>query len=88
MMPRATTLLALAQVLVVILGVVAVGVVMKASGYPQNDQRLTWNPLALFLRDYGLLFIIAIGVTFADLATIIFIFAATHTHTRPLFLHL
>lgn len=58
MIPRATTIIALSQTLVIILGFVAVGVVLKASGYPENPMRLRWNPLALFLRHYGLLLLV------------------------------
>ena len=52
-MARSTTIIALVQTLVVIGGFVAVGVVLKAAGYPENPMWVRWNPAAVFLRHYG-----------------------------------
>jgi hypothetical protein len=62
-MSRNITILALIQLLVVILGFFALGIVLKAEGYPQDPpfmaslSRVVWSPLALFLRHYGLAFL-------------------------------
>ena len=50
---RTNTIVALVQTLVVITGFVAVGIILKASGYPGNPMWVRWNPLAVFLRHYG-----------------------------------
>ncbi len=52
-MTRSITQIALAQALVVILGFFALGIVLKASGYPENPTWVRWNTMALFLRYYG-----------------------------------
>ena len=52
------TIIALVQTLVVVLGFVAVGLVLKASGYPDNVMWVRWNPVALFLRHYGMWFLL------------------------------
>ncbi|MEI6535766.1 MAG: hypothetical protein WCN98_10530 [Verrucomicrobiaceae bacterium] len=109
-MTRTTTIIALVQTLVVILGFVAVGVVLKASGYPDNPMWVRWNPTAVFLRHYGgwLLFVpiiwtycagatlrddhsrfsystmVALGIAFAVVTMIAFIYAAAFPFTQPL----
>ncbi|MES2597934.1 MAG: hypothetical protein V4662_21555 [Verrucomicrobiota bacterium] len=52
-MSRTTTIIALVQTLVVVLGFVAVGLVLKASGYPDNPGWVRWNQVAVFLRHHG-----------------------------------
>ncbi len=42
----------LLQVLAVVLGFVALGIVMKFDGYP-DETFVRWNPLARMLREYG-----------------------------------
>lgn len=59
MFSRSTALIALSQTLVVVLGFIAVGVVLKFSGYPENPRWVSWNPFAVFLRHYGLLLLLA-----------------------------
>ena len=56
-MNRTITLLALFQVLLVIIGFLALGIVLKLSGYP-DALRLHWNPLAVFLREHGFLLLL------------------------------
>ena len=56
-MVRPTTVLALVQTLLVILGYFTVGIVLKMSGYPSVTV-LHWNPLAVFLREHGLWFLL------------------------------
>ena len=51
-MSRTTTILALLQTLIVIVGFFALGVVLKMGSYPDNPV-VRWNPLAVFLREHG-----------------------------------
>ena len=60
-MPRTITLLALFQVLMVIIGFLALGIVLKLSGYPDLIG-LHWNPLAVFLREHGFLLLLLSSV--------------------------
>ena len=63
-MSRNITILGLIQLLVVILGFFALGIVLKVEGYPQDPpffaslSRVVWSPYALFLRHYGLAFLL------------------------------
>ncbi len=63
-MSRNVTILSLIQLLVVILGFFALAMVLKVEGYPDDPPlpaslgRTVWSPLALFLRHYGLAFLI------------------------------
>lgn len=50
-MPRTTTILALLQTVVVIVGFISLGAVLKISGYP-DTLAVRWNPLAVFLREH------------------------------------
>lgn len=52
-----TIRLALAQILLVLLGFVGLGAVLKLSGYPEFTH-LRWNPIALFLRHHPVAFLI------------------------------
>lgn len=52
-MCRSTALLALLQTAIVVLGSIALGIVLKISGYPAASA-LQWNPLTLLLHHYGL----------------------------------
>jgi hypothetical protein len=45
-------MLALLQTLLIIIGFFVLGAVLKFSGYP-DEIDLRWNPLAVFLREYG-----------------------------------
>lgn len=58
MFSRSTALIALSQTLVIVLGFIAVGVVLKFSGYPENARWVRWNPVAVFLRHYGLILLL------------------------------
>jgi hypothetical protein len=51
-MRQMTVLLALVQTLLVVLGFFALGIVLKASGYP-DFPAVRWNPLAVVLREHG-----------------------------------
>jgi hypothetical protein len=51
-MPRTTLILALIQMLLAVLGFVALGCVLWMAGYPDNPS-VRWNPLAAFLREHG-----------------------------------
>lgn len=53
-MKATTILIAAVQVLVIVCGFVAVGIVLKFSGYPENPRWVHWNPLAIGLRHFGL----------------------------------
>ncbi len=85
-MSRNVTILALIQLLLVILGFFALGIVLKISGFPNDPPFpgglgvVVWSPVALLLRRYGLvlLFVPAIWTTFASLSQsrrIVFSFA-------------
>ena len=65
-MSRTTTILALLQTLIVIVGFFALGVVLKMCSYPDNPV-VRWNPLAVFLREHGvwLLFLPVLWVCFS-----------------------
>jgi hypothetical protein len=62
-MSRNITILALIQLLVVILGFFALGIILKVGGYPQDPgfpaslSRVVWSPFAIFFRHYGLAFL-------------------------------
>ncbi len=68
-MSRTTTILALFQVSLLILGFFALGAVLKISGYPDTPT-VRWNPLAVFLREHGfwLLFVPVLWVCAATSA--------------------
>jgi len=59
-MSRNATIVALIQLLVVILGFFALGIILKAEGYPDDPplpaslDRAVWSPLVLLLREHGL----------------------------------
>jgi len=85
-MSRNITLLALIQLLLVILGFFALGIVLKIEGYPHDPPfpagigRVVWSPVALLLRNHGLVLLVvpAIWTMIASLAQsrrIIFSFA-------------
>jgi hypothetical protein len=65
-MSRPTTILAMVQTLVIIVGFFALGAVLKLCGYPYV-LGVRWNPLAVFLRERGLwlLFLPIFWVLFA-----------------------
>lgn len=68
-MSRTTTLLALLQTLLIVIGFFALGIVLKAAGYP-HDFTVRWNRVAVFLREYGawLLLLPVLWVSFATQA--------------------
>ncbi len=85
-MSRNIIKLALIQLLLVILGFFALGIVLKLEGYPHDPPfpaslaRAVWSPIALFLRRHGLilLFIPIVWTVFASLSQnrrIVFSFA-------------
>ncbi|RYD67125.1 MAG: hypothetical protein EOP84_30750 [Verrucomicrobiaceae bacterium] len=51
-MNRTTTYIAIVQAVVIVLGFLALGIVLKFCGYP-DELGVRWNPLAVFLREYG-----------------------------------
>jgi hypothetical protein len=61
-MARPTTILALVQTLVVVVGFIGLGVVLKVCGYPNGElMGVRWTPLALFLREHlGFLLLIPV----------------------------
>jgi hypothetical protein len=69
-MSRNTTILALIQVLLVVLGFFGLGIIMKISGYPNHDDLIQWNSLALLLRRNGfyLLILPLVWVSFTALS--------------------
>ena len=68
-MSRTTTFLALLQTVLVILGFIVLGAVLKISGYP-DTLAVRWNPLTVFLREHGvwLLLLPVLWVAFATAA--------------------
>ena len=75
-MSRNISIVALMQLMLVMLGYFALGIVLKAGGYPHDPSfaaslsRVVWSPLALFLRNYGLalLFIPIVWTVFTSLS--------------------
>jgi hypothetical protein len=65
-MSRTTTILVLLQTLLVVIGFLALGVVLKIAGYPE-DFTVRWGSLAVFLRERGawLLLVPVVWVCFA-----------------------
>ena len=57
-MSRTTTYVAILQVAVTVFGFLALGIVLKFCGYPDGFG-VRWNPLAVFLREYGIWLLIA-----------------------------
>jgi hypothetical protein len=63
-MSRYIGFVALLQFTLVMLGFFALAIVLKAGGYPNDPpffaslSRVVWSPLALFLRHYGLVFLL------------------------------
>ena len=55
---KATALIGLLQVSAVILGTLSVGIIMKINGYPSEDPTIKWSPFSIWLRSYGLVFMI------------------------------
>lgn len=54
-MSRLITILTLLQTVVIVVGFFVLGVVLKISGYGSpHELGVRWNPLAVFLREYGL----------------------------------
>jgi hypothetical protein len=51
--PRSIAIVGLIMLLLVVLGYVALGVVMKLDGYPKEEFGIKWTPLALNLRQHG-----------------------------------
>ncbi len=68
-MSRTTTILALLQTLLIIIGFFALGAVLKLNGYP-DASIVRWNPLAVFLREHGiwLIFFPVLWVFYATVA--------------------
>jgi hypothetical protein len=68
-MSRTTTILALLQTLLVIVGFFALGTVLRMTGYP-DALAVRWNPLAVVLREHGvwLLLLPVLWVLFATSA--------------------
>jgi len=56
-MTRATTIIGLVQLLLIVLGYFALAIIFKMWGYP-NVTWIRWNSLALFLRQWGLLLLL------------------------------
>ena len=68
-MARPTTILALVQTLVVVVGFIGLGVVLRGCGYPNGElMGVRWNPLAIFLREH-LGFLLLIPVTWVFYAS-------------------
>jgi hypothetical protein len=52
-MARPATVLAVVQMVIVIVGFAALGIVLKGCGYPNGElMGVRWNPLAVFLREH------------------------------------
>ena len=68
--PREIALIGLVMLLLTVLGYVAVGVVLKMNGYPDNPM-VRWTPLAVSLRQHGywLLFVPLIWAIYAIIAS-------------------
>ncbi len=50
---RWIALVGLVMLLLMVLGFVALGIVMKVNGYPNSNPFIRWTPLALTLRQHG-----------------------------------
>lgn len=57
-MTRAVTFLGIFQVACLLCGFLALGIVLKICGYPAEVPQVEWSPLAVFLRSYGLYFLV------------------------------
>ena len=55
-MHHATAIVAILQISVTVIGFFALGIILKLFGYP-GATVLEWNPMAVFLREYGLVFL-------------------------------
>jgi len=55
---RTSSAITLLQIVTIVLGYMAVGMVLKASGWPLYDSLVRWNPLAVFLHLHGLAFLL------------------------------
>ena len=66
-MVRIVTILAILQTLLVVLGFLALGAVLKVEGYPET-LGVRWNPLAVWLREYGAWFLL-VPILWVSLAT-------------------
>jgi hypothetical protein len=55
--PNSIAIVGLIMLLLMVLRYVALGIVMKVNGYP-NENMIRWTPLALNLRQYGHWFLV------------------------------
>lgn len=53
MPPRIVSILGLLQVVCVVLGFFALGLILKLQGYNDQNPLVRWSRLAVFLREYG-----------------------------------
>ena len=70
-MSRSTTILALVQMLVLVVGFFGLGVILKSWGYPDGELAgVRWTTLAVFLREHGfwLLMLTVLWVFYATVA--------------------
>ncbi len=50
--PRSIAIIGMVMLLLIVLGFVGLGIVMKMNGYPKSEM-IRWTPLALALRQHG-----------------------------------
>ena len=55
---RGIAFIAGVQILLVVLGWCALGIVLKVAGYPDGEPFIRWTPLAVWLREHGFLFLL------------------------------
>ncbi|HWL53014.1 MAG TPA: hypothetical protein VNQ90_11300 [Chthoniobacteraceae bacterium] len=61
-MSRAITFLGIFQVVCLVIGHFALGMILKLHGYPNAYPGAQWSPLALFLRTHGALLLVIPGL--------------------------
>lgn len=66
-MPRSLTFLGIFQLACLLIGFLALGIVLKMCGYPEEHPVIRWSPFAILLRSYGLWLILlpALWITYA-----------------------
>lgn len=56
---RSIVMIGLLQLLCISAGFFAVGIILKLSGWPEiDDPTIRWNPYAVFLRNFGWVFVV------------------------------
>ncbi|HSG68933.1 MAG TPA: hypothetical protein VLA12_00885 [Planctomycetaceae bacterium] len=67
---RGIAIIAGFQIAVVVIGWCTLGIVLKFNGYPEGDPFIRWTPLAVWLREYGVWFLL-ISPIWTGIATVL-----------------